>query len=119
MSQLPKSSPDVNNAGVPDTRTAAVRPASLWRNRDFLLLWSGQMVSAIGSQVSLLAFPWLILAVTGSPVQAGLIAALRALPYLFFGLPAGALVDRWNRKRVMILCDAGRTLAMGSVPIAF
>ena len=77
------------------------------------------MVSAIGSQVSLLAFPWLILAVTGSPVQAGLIAAIRTLPYILFGLPAGALVDRWNRKRVMILCDTGRALALGSVPIAF
>src|SRR6266566_1668526 len=118
MSRLPKSSPDVNNAGVPDTRTAA-RPVSLWRNRDFLLLWSGQVVSAIGSQVSLLAFPWLILAVTGSPAQAGLIAAIRTLPYILFGLPAGALIDRWNRKRVMILCDAGRALALGSIPVAF
>src|SRR3954447_14598230 len=100
MSQLPNSSPDVNNAVVPGIRTAAVRPVSLWRNRDFLLLWSGQVMSAIGSQVSLLAFPWLILAVTGSPAQAGLIAAIRTLPYILFGLPAGALIDRWNRKRV-------------------
>jgi len=91
----------------------------LWRHRDFLLLWSGQMVSAIGSQVSTLAFPWLILSVTGSPLQAGLIAAIRTLPYLLFGLPAGALVDRWNRKRVMILCDTGRALALGSIPLAF
>jgi MFS family permease len=95
------------------------RPVSLWLNRDFLLLWSGQMVSAIGSQVSLLAFPWLILVVTGSPLQAGLIASVRAIPYILFGLLAGALVDRWDRKRVMILCDAGRALALGSIPIAF
>ncbi len=94
-------------------------PTSLWGNRDFLLLWSGQIVSAVGSQVSLLAFPWLILAVTGSPAQAGLIAAIRLLPYMLFGLPAGALIDRWNRKRVMIFCDAGRALALGSIPIAF
>ena len=77
------------------------------------------MVSAIGSQVSLLAFPWLILSVTGSPVQAGIIASVRTLPYILFGLPAGALVDRWDRKRVMILCDAGRVIALGSIPIAF
>jgi len=104
---------------MPNTRTTPARPASLWHNRDFLLLWSGQIVSAIGSQVSLLAFPWLILAVTGSPAQAGLIAAMRTLPYILFGLPAGALIDRWNRKRVMILCDTGRALALLSIPFAF
>lgn len=71
--------------------TAAIRPVSLWHNRDFLLLWGGQMMSAVGSQVSLLAFPWLILAVTGSPVQAGMIAAIRTLPYILFGLPASKL----------------------------
>ncbi len=103
---------------MPNTRTTPARPASLWHNRDFLLLWSGQIVSAIGSQISLIAFPWLILAVTGSPAQAGLIAAIRTLPYIFFGLPAGALIDRWNRKRVMILCDTGRALALLSIPFA-
>src|SRR5437763_12591320 len=119
MSQLQDSSPDAKNDDAPNTPTVAIRPVSLWHNRDFLLLWGGQMMSAVGSQVSLLAFPWLILAVTGSPVQAGVIAAIRTLPYILFGLPAGALVDRWNRNRVMILCDSGRALALGSIPLAF
>ncbi len=96
----------------------ARRPVPLWRNRDYVLLWSGQMVSSIGTQVSMLAFPLLVLAITHSPAQAGLVAALRGLPYVLFVLPAGALIDRWNRKRVMILCDAGRALALGSIPIA-
>jgi predicted MFS family arabinose efflux permease len=43
---------------------------------------------------------------------------VRAAPYLLFSLPAGALVDRWDRKRAMILCDAGRALALGSIPLA-
>lgn len=119
MSRLHDSSSDAKNSDVPNTLSTTVHSVSLWRNHDFLLLWGGQMVSAIGSQVSLLAFPWLILAVTGSPVQAGLIAAIRTLPYILFGLPAGALVDRWNRRRVMILCDTGRALALGSIPIMF
>ncbi|HEY6542529.1 MAG TPA: MFS transporter [Ktedonobacteraceae bacterium] len=93
--------------------------ASLWRNRDYMLLWSGQIVSNMGSQVSQLAFPLFILLLTSSPVQAGLAGALRALPYLIFSLPAGALIDRWDRKRVMILCDSGRALALGSIPVAF
>ncbi|HLX55931.1 MAG TPA: MFS transporter [Ktedonobacteraceae bacterium] len=90
----------------------------LWRNRDYVLLWSGQIVSSVGTRVSQLAFPLLVLAITHSPAQAGLIAALRGLPYVLFILPAGAMVDRWNRKRVMILCDAGRAIALGSIPVA-
>ncbi len=98
--------------------SSAPRPVPLWRNREYLLLWGGQMVSSVGSQVSLLAFPLLLLALTHSPAQAGLIGALRGLPYLLLGLPAGALVDRWDRKRVMIVCDSGRALALGSIPLA-
>ncbi len=91
---------------------------SLWRNLDYMLLWSGQTVSSTGTQVSQLAFPLLILAVTHSPAQAGFIGALRALPYLLFSLPAGALIDRWDRKRTMILCDMGRAISLGSIPVA-
>ncbi|MGZ3674978.1 MAG: MFS transporter [Ktedonobacterales bacterium] len=102
------------NSASPQPKTGA----PLWRNRDYLLLWSGQAVSLIGTQVSQLAFPLLILALTHAPVQAGIAGALRALPYLFLRLPVGALVDRWNRKRVMLLCDSGRALALGSIPLA-
>src|SRR5215469_11576168 len=94
------------------------RPRSLWLNRDFMLLWSGQVVSNVGTQVSTLAFPLLILALTGSPAQAGFAGALRALPYLIFSLPAGALIDRWDRKLTMILCDTGRALSLASIPVA-
>lgn len=94
------------------------RSVPLWLNRDYILLWGGQMISAIGSRVSMLAFPLFVLALTHSPAQAGLIGAMRGLPYALFMLPAGALIDRWNRKRVMILCDVGRAIALGSIPLA-
>jgi MFS family permease len=68
--------------------------------------------------MSLLTFPLLILAVTGSPAQAGIIGALRSAPYVALVLPAGALIDRWDRKRTMILCDVGRMIALGSIPAA-
>jgi predicted MFS family arabinose efflux permease len=93
-------------------------PTPLWRNRDYLLLWSGQTISSVGGEASQLAFPLLVLAVTHSPAQAGFAGALRALAYLFLGLPAGALIDRWDRKRTMIFCDAARALAIGSIPLA-
>ncbi|HET6386726.1 MAG TPA: MFS transporter [Armatimonadota bacterium] len=91
----------------------------LWRNRDFLLLWSGQSVSVLGTKVSGLALPLLVLATTHSAAQAGLITSARMVPYLFLGLPAGALMDRWNRKVAMIICDVARFFALGSVPLAW
>jgi MFS family permease len=95
------------------------QPKSLWRNRDYLLLWSGQALSDIGGAVSELAFPLLVLAVTHSPAQAGFVAALRALPATLFSLLAGVLVDRWDRKWVMLVCDTGRTLSLASIPVAY
>src|SRR5512147_2405277 len=92
---------------------------SLWRNQAYMLLWSGQVVSAVGTQVSDLALPLLVLYLTGSPAQAGLVGAMSALPYVVFCLPAGALVDRWDRKRTMILCDTIRALSLGSLPLAY
>ncbi len=112
MSQIQEEFLNAGKATVPR------RLVPLWRNRAYMLLWSGQMVSSIGTRVSLLAFPLLVLAITHSPAQAGLVAALRGLPYAIFILPAGVLIDHWDRKRVMILCDAGRALALGSIPIA-
>ena len=106
-------------SGQVETPAAASPPRSLWRNRDYLLLWSGQMISSVGTQVSGLAFPLLALLLTGSPAQAGFMGALRAVPYLFLSLPVGALVDRWDRKRVMILCDSGRALTLGSIPLVY
>src|SRR5215472_15751853 len=108
------SQPELSSA-LPEP-TLPSHPLPLWRNPDYLLLWGGQIISEIGSRASLLAFPLLMLALTGSPAQAGLLGALRGLPYLLFCLPAGALIDRWNRKRVMLLSDAGRALALGSIP---
>lgn len=98
------------------TPSSETRP--LWRNRDYMLLWSGQTISLVGGSVSQLAFPLLVLALTRSPAQAGFVGALRALPYLLLSLPAGALIDRWDRKRVMIICDTGRALSLISIPIA-
>ena len=93
------------------------KPVSVWRNADYLRLWAGQVASAIGSQVSGLALPLLVLALTHSPAKAGGLAALRGLPYLLLCLPAGALVDRWDPRRVMLACDTGRALALASVPL--
>jgi MFS family permease len=98
---------------------ASALAGPLWRNGDFLRLWYGQVVSTVGSGVSRLALPLVVLALTGSPLQAGLIGAAQTVPFVVLGLPAGALLDRWNRKQVMIVCDVARFLAFGSVPLAW
>jgi len=94
------------------------RSVPLWRNWDYLLLWSGQAISSIGSQLSQFALPLFVLALTGSPVWAGVAGGLRTIPYLFLSLPAGALADRWNRKWIMLVCDSVRAICLASIPIA-
>ena len=89
----------------------------LWKNKDYLILFAGQTVSNMGTAIDQLAFPLLILYFTNSPFMAGVGIMIFALPTFLFGLFAGALVDRLNRKKVMILCDVGRFIATGSIPI--
>src|SRR5258706_949732 len=90
----------------------------LLHNRDFMLLWSGQVVSTLGSMATSVIYPLLILALTNSPTAAGIAGALRFAPYLVLSLPVGALIDRWDRKRVMVVIELGRALAVGTIPAA-
>jgi MFS family permease len=100
------------------TSTAKTTAPTLWRNRDFVTLWSGQVVSALGARISAIAMPLLVLAQTGSPADAGLVAAAGTLPFLIVHLPAGPLVDRWNRRRILLTSEALAGLALATVPIA-
>lgn len=93
-------------------------PSSLWRNRDYVVLWTGQVVSNLGDTIGGISIPLLILALTGSPAQAGISFALNGLPFAVLSLPAGALIDRWDRKRVMIFADMGRAVVSASIPVA-
>lgn len=96
--------------------TAAELP--LWRQREYMLLWSGQVLTTLGAQASGIIYPILILALTNSPLQASWATALRMVPYLLLSLPVGALIDRWDRRRVMLVCHAARFVAVASVPLA-
>jgi predicted MFS family arabinose efflux permease len=83
-----------------------------------MLLWSGQVVTTLGAQASSIIYPLLILALTASPAQASLATALRIVPYLLLSLPVGALIDRWDRRRVMIICHVARGAAIATLPLA-
>jgi MFS family permease len=87
-------------------------------DRDFRLYWSARIVSLTGSLITVVAMPVLVYRLTGSPALTALTTTLDALPYLVIGLFAGALSDRWNRKRVMVAADLANVLVIGSVPVA-
>jgi len=92
----------------------------LWRHPDFLKLWAGETVSVFGSQVTLLAVPTVaILILHAGPFQVGVLSALEFLAFPTLGLVAGVYADRLRRRPIMILCDIGRALALGSIPVAF
>lgn len=87
---------------------AGPRTRPLWRNRDYNLLWMSRTCTEAGFNASLMAFPLLVLAVTGSPAQAGLVTGVNAAAQLVAGVPAGTLLDRWNRRAVMLGCEVAR-----------
>jgi hypothetical protein len=93
------------------------RAARLGRNRDFRLLWVGQMASELGSSVSAVAMPLLALAITGSPVLAGTLATISFGAMTLSALPAGYVADRYDGRRVMVLCDAIRLAALALVAL--
>lgn len=100
---------------VDETAVAAV---PLRRNRDFLLLWTGNWLQFFGSRMSSVCYPLLALQISGGSAEAvGLASAAAVLPQAVVQLPAGVLVDRWDRRAVMRWCAAGRVLVLGAVGV--
>ncbi len=91
----------------------------LGRNRDFNIFWLGQTLSSLGDGFAIIALPLLVLAATGSVAQMGLVTATFGVAQLVSGTFAGPLVDRVNRRQLMILCDIGRTLLYAAIPLGW
>jgi predicted MFS family arabinose efflux permease len=83
-----------------------------------MLLWSGQAASSLGSQISQVAYPLLVLAITGSAAKAGVVGFAHNVPIALLALPAGALADRLDRRHLLVACDAVRALALCAIPVA-
>lgn len=90
----------------------------LRQNADFRRLWIGEVASTLGTRLSAVAYPLLVLALTGSPGKAGIVGFLRSLPYVVLALPAGVYADRHDRRRLIILADAIGFAAIGSIAVA-
>jgi MFS family permease len=95
------------------------KPPTLWRHRAFITLLTGQTISLVGSQVSILALPLTaVLILNANPAQMGILQAVEYAPAAIFGLLAGYWADRIRRRPVLILTDLGRGLLLASIPLA-
>jgi predicted MFS family arabinose efflux permease len=83
-----------------------------------MFLWLGEVASELGTRTATIAYPLLVLSLTGSPAVAGALGFARTVPWFVLALPAGAVVDRANRKAVMLVSDAAACIAMVSVGAA-
>jgi MFS family permease len=99
---------------------AGTAKPSLWRHRDFVKIWSAATASILGSQVTIIAMPFIALTMLGASVfQVSLLTAVEMLPFLLFTLPAGAWLDRVRRRPVLIAADIGRGVVLLSIPVAY
>ena len=87
-------------------------------NRSYLLLFAGSSVSMLGTRVSTIAYPMLVLFLAKSPVIAGWAAFAATAPSVLAYIPAGALVDRWDARKAMLASEIGRGCAVGTVVVA-
>jgi MFS family permease len=102
-----------------EATTATGEPTRLRSNRDFLVVLAGQAVSAFGDAITITAMPLLVLFLTGSPGLMGLVLAMQVIPDLALALPAGALADRHDRRRMMLWSDVGRAVLTLAIPASF
>jgi MFS family permease len=90
-----------------------------WQSRDFVRLWSSSTISTLGTQVSLLALPFVaILTLHASTFEVAALGAAESGALLLFALPAGAWIDRVRKRPVMLAADLGSAVALASIPIA-
>lgn len=91
---------------------------SLWRDRNFLTMWSGQALSQFGAQITELALPVLaVLLLQATEFDVGLLGAAGTAAFLLVGLPAGAWIDRLRKRHVMIVADVIRAVALAVLPL--
>jgi len=92
--------------------------ASIIKNRNFAFMWFGHLISHAGDAVFMIALPWLMLDITGSKSLTSLVSMSAYLPAVLFGLFAGVVVDRYNRKWIMIYSDILRALLVAVIPLS-
>lgn len=100
-----------------NSATASLSPFAVFRNRNFSLLWTGQLISTMGSALTSIAASIYIFRLTGSALSVGLMLMATAAPSLLVGLFAGVFVDRYDRKRIMLAADILRAVLIAVIPL--
>jgi MFS family permease len=109
---------DQLDATAPAAGAPAAAKGSLWRDRNFLTIWSGQALSQFGAQITELAIPVLaVLLLNASEWEVGVLTAANVAAFLVVGLPAGAWIDRMRKRHVMIAADLVRAVALSMLPL--
>lgn len=104
-------------ASAPAAQTPKPSPYAIFRNRYFTYLWTGQLISTIGDALTSLAAGIFVYQITNSVLSVGLILMASAAPTLVFGLIAGVIVDRYDRKTIMIVSSLARAALVGLIPV--
>ena len=113
---------DTENVGSRMNAATAIaaKPGSLFRNRDFALLWTSESISLFGTQMTYVALPiTAAVLLHASPMEMGVLVALESLPFLLFGFLVGVIVDRRARRSLMIGANAVRFAALAWIPLAY
>jgi predicted MFS family arabinose efflux permease len=107
--------PTIGAAVAAGPGTPATTP--LIRNRDFQALWTSESFAAIAKEAAEISYPLLILAVTGHASWAGAIGSAQLVTASFMSIPGGALVDRFDRRRVLAVCNLVRVTLLGGLSL--
>jgi MFS family permease len=119
VTDLPRAETDPGTP-PPDVEPPKRLRGGLFRHHDFRQLFIGDTISQVGTEVSGLAIPVMAVVLLGAnELEMGLLATFEFLAFLVIGLPAGAWVDRWRKKRVLVANDLVRAVALASLPLAW
>jgi MFS family permease len=112
------SLPAANALEAPPTTGARSTGSLLRRTPNFRRLWIGSVASAGGTAIGSIIVTWLIYSATRSALAVSLLGIVQFVPTLAFGLFAGALIDRLDRRRLMVTCDIARAICFGGLAVA-
>jgi MFS family permease len=110
---------EASESGTAAGEHASPEPRPLWRDRNFTVFWAAQTLSVVGDSFALIALPLLVLRATGSVARMGLLTGVAGASAVVAGVFAGLVVDRSDRRRLLVVCDVVRMVLYAAVPLVW